>query len=214
MEMVIAAAGVFILLVVSEILWRLTIVRGEVARKFVHIGVGTFVAFWPYFMSWRQIELMCIAFLTVVFVSRYLHVFHAINGVSRRTRGEIFFPVGIGMSALFTPAPIVFTAAMLHLSLADGLAALVGKYYGSLHQYKVRNYTKSLAGTATFYLVSTIIVMLTVVISGTPIAWPIVPLLVWLPMAATLIENIAVGGIDNVFVPLLVIIVLQAAQIS
>lgn len=214
MEMIVAATGVFGLLVASEVLWRAKILRDEVARKFVHISVGTFVAFWPYFMSWRQIELMCLAFLAAILVSRYLHIFHAIHGVSRRTRGEIFFPVGIGLSALLMPVPIVFTAAILHLSLADGLAAVMGKQYGLLHQYKVRKYTKTLAGTATFYLVSTIIVVTTVALSGTPITWPIVPLLVWLPLAATVIENLAVAGTDNIFVPLLVIIVLQASGIA
>jgi len=209
------------LLVTSEVLWRAKLMRGEVARKFVHISVGTFVAFWPYFMSWGQIVLMSAAFLVGILGSHYLskylpknlQIFHAVHSVSRRTRGLIFFPVGIGLSALLSPEPIVFTAAILHLSLADGLAAVVGKRYGLMHQYKVHNYTKTLAGTATFYLVSTIIVISVILFSGTPITWPVVPLLVWLPMAATLIENLAVAGTDNIFVPLLIIIVLQATQV-
>ncbi len=214
MEMVIACAGVLALLVVSELLWRAKIVRDELARKFVHISVGTFVAFWPYFMSWRQIELMSLAFLVVIIISMQRHIFHAVHSVSRKTQGELFFPIGIGLSAFLMPAPIVFTAAILHLSLADGFAAVVGKRYGVLHQYKIRNYTKTLAGTATFYLISTCIITGTILISGNTITWPIVPLLVWLPMAATLIENLAIAGTDNIFVPLIVIVVLQAVKIT
>jgi phytol kinase len=222
MEMLIAGAVVFALLVTSEILWRARLVRDEFARKFVHISVGTFVAFWPYFMTWQQIELMCLAFLVTIltvgylmrYLPKYLHIFHAIHAVSRKTRGEVFFPVGIGLSAMLMPSPIIFTAAILHLSLADGFAAVMGKRFGVLHQYKVRNYTKTLAGSATFYVVSTLIVTMSFVVSGTPITWPIVPILVWLPLAATLVENVAVGGTDNIFVPLLVIIVLQASGLS
>jgi phytol kinase len=214
MGLVYAVAGVFALLLVSEALWRAKIIRGEVARKFVHIGVGTFVAFWPYFMSWQEIILMSVAFLVVVLLSRKRSIFHAVHEVARPTQGEAFFAIGIGLSALLMPSPMVFTAAMLHLSLADGLAAVVGKHYGSLHQYRVRNYVKTLAGTCTFYLASTIIITGTVLLSGNQITWPLVPLLVWLPLAATVLENFAVGGADNVVVPLLIVIVLQASHIS
>ena len=213
MEVAIAAVGVFAILVVSELLWRFKVIQDEIARKFVHIGVGTFVAFWPYFMSWPEITSMSLAFLVVVAISRKRSVFHAVHGVKRQTRGEIFFPLGIGIAALLTPEPLIFTAAILHLSLADGLAALVGKHFGIMHQYKIRSYTKTLAGTATFYLVSTIIITATVLIGGNIITWPLVPLLVWLPLAATVIENLAIAGTDNLFVPVLIIVVLQASHV-
>jgi phytol kinase len=207
-------SGVAAILIVSEILWQAKLLSGEAARKFVHILVGSFVAFWPYFMSWKQIQFMSLAFLVVVMLSMQKHIFHAVHDVNRRTWGELFFPIGIGLSALIMPAPIVFTAAILHLSLADGLAAVVGKKYGKLHQYKIGNYTKTLAGSLTFLLVSLVIVTTTVFIGGSQVSWPLIPLLVWLPLAATALENLAIAGTDNLFVPLLIIAVLQAAKIS
>lgn len=209
MSLIFALAGVVLILAVSELLWRTSLVRGENARKFVHIVVGTYVAFWPYFMSWQQIQLMSLAFFVVVFISLKLNVFRAIHNVKRKTWGELCFPIGIGLSALIMPAPIVFTAAILHLSLADGLAAVVGKKYGIIHQYSVRNYTKTLAGTLVFFVISLLIVTGTILVSGVAVTWPLVPLLVWLPVAATAIENVSVAGTDNIFVPLLVIVILQ-----
>lgn len=209
MGLLYAVLGVLIILALSEIFWRTKTIRGENARKFVHIAVGSYVAFWPYFMSWRQIQLMSLAFFIVVFISLKRNVFHAIHGVKRRTWGELCFPVGIGLSALIAPAPIVFTAAILHLSLADGLAAVVGQRYGIIHRYSVRNYTKTLVGTLVFFVISLMIVTGTLLVSGTIITWPLVPLLVWLPVAATVVENVAVAGTDNIFVPLLVIVILQ-----
>lgn len=213
MGLIIALAGVFAILVVSEIGWRRKVFRGESARKFVHISVGTFVAFWPYFMTWRQIQLMSLAFLVVVILSMQKHLFHAVHSVNRRTWGELFFPIGIGISALIMPSPIIFTAAILHLSLADGLAAVIGKKFGLLHQYRIHRYSKTLAGTLMFFLTSLIIVSTTVVLSGNSISWPLLPLIIWLPVAATIVENISPAGTDNVFVPLLVVLVLQAAGV-
>lgn len=214
MGLLFAVGGVFALLVLSELLWRSKLIRGEAARKFVHIAVGTYVAFWPYFLTWRQIELMSFAFLVGIIISRQLSIFHAVHEVARKTQGEIFFPIGIGLSALIMPAPIVFTAAILHLSLADGLAAVVGTKYGMQHRYMVRNNIKTIAGTAMFYLVSTIIIVLAVTMSGQAITMSLVPLVLLLPLAATIVENFAVGGTDNIFVPLLIIAVLQTARIG
>lgn len=214
MNLLLAILGVFIILVASEFLWRKKIIRGETARKFVHILVGSFVAFWPYFLSWQQIQLMSLAFLVVVIISWQKNIFHAVHQVQRKTWGELFFPIGIGLSAVIAPEPLIFTAAILHLSLADGLAAVVGKKYGLLHQYKIGNYTKTLMGTLTFWFTSTLIIFATLLISSSDSQWSMIPIIVWLPLTATLIENVAVMGTDNLFVPLLIVGVLGALGVS
>lgn len=214
MSLLIALVGVLAILALSELLWRMSAVRGEDARKFVHISVGTFVAFWPYFLTWHEIQLMSLAFFVVVLISLRANIFHAIHNVKRKTWGELCFPIGIGLSALIMPPPIIFTAAILHLSLADGFAAIIGKRFGMLHQYTIRNYTKTLVGTLSFWAISSAIVLVTVLLSQNGLSWPLLPLLVWLPLAASLVENLAVAGTDNIFVPLLIIAVLQLAGIS
>lgn len=213
MNLLLALAVVAVILVATEVLWRQKLVHNEDARKIIHIGVGSFVAFWPYFMSWRQIQLLSLILLVVVLVSRQKQLFNAVHSVSRRTWGEIYFPIGIGVSAFVAPAPIIFTAAILHLSLADGLAAVVGVRFGMLRKYKVGQYIKTVLGTLTFLLISSAIILGTMLISN-GFNWPLWPLLVWLPLAATLTENLAVGGLDNLAVPLLIIFVLQFAQVT
>lgn len=214
MNIIIALAVVFILLAVAEVLWHSKHMRGETARKFIHITVGTFVAFWPYFMSWREIQVISLAFLLVVVLSWHQNIFRAVHGVDRKTWGELFFPIGIGISALLEPPAIIFAAAILHLSLADGFAAVIGGRYGHPHRYSIRNYTKTIAGSATFCLLSVAIVLCTVLLSQNGLTWPLLPLLIWLPLVATLVENVAIAGTDNLFLPLLIIAVLQAAHIS
>lgn len=214
MIVAVTLAIIFGLLVLSEILWRQKILRGEEARKLVHILVGTFIAFWPYIMNWRQIQGLSFGLLVVVTCSQYLTIFHAVHGVQRKTWGEIFFAVGVGLAALLQPPPLVFTAAILHLALADGFAALVGKRYGLLHQYRVGNYTKTLPGTFTFWLISTLIILATVLASRATLAWPLLPVVVVLPLAATLTESLGVMGTDNIGVPLLIIVSLHLLRVT
>ena len=66
MDAALAILAIFIFLVVSEYMWRREPKHEEFARKFIHISVGTFVAFWPYFLSRYQIILLSLAFLIVV----------------------------------------------------------------------------------------------------------------------------------------------------
>jgi phytol kinase len=214
MNLIFTIVLVGLVLVVAEVLWKKKMLRGEKARKFVHITVGSFVAFWPYFLSWQQIEILSfLGFMGVLLVAQ-TNLFHVGRDIKRRSYGELFFPLAVGMGALLQPAPIVFAAAMLHLSLADGFAALVGREYGLLHQYRVGHYTKTLAGSLTFCLSSVTIIVCTVLLSQQGLSVALLPLIIWLPLAATILENLSPMGLDNLLVPLLIIVVLQRVGIS
>src|SRR3954467_12074043 len=102
MELILSAAAVFIVLCLSELGWRRGYMTSEVGRKFVHITVGSFVAFWPFFLTWNQIAFMSAAFLVTVIISKYFHVFQAIHSVQRPTWGELFFALAVGIIALVT----------------------------------------------------------------------------------------------------------------
>src|SRR4051812_7123481 len=121
-----AALVIGMVLIADEFLWRRKILKGEPSRKMTHILAGVFIATWPYFLSWHFIQLLSVALLLGVMVSKHLHVFHFMEAAKRRTWGEYMFAVALGIIALMQPADWVFTVAILHLALADGLAALVG----------------------------------------------------------------------------------------
>ncbi len=207
-----AISVVFGLLIFSEWLWRHKKLRGEEARKFVHLTVGTFVAFWPYFMSFRAIQIISLGFLAVVLISQRYNVFKSIHGVGRTTWGEALFAIGVGLAATLTTSKGIFTAAILHLSIADGLAAIVGGHFGKDNTYHIGKQSKSMAGTLAFWVASLAIVSLTVTLDPT-LTSAAIPLLIWLPLAATLTENIGIWGIDNVLVPLLIIAALSSLQL-
>ena len=201
MELILTVLVVGLLLVLNELWVRQLSQPTELSRKFIHITVGSFVAFWPFFLSWTQITLLSIAFVLVVAVSKYFHIFSAIHSVQRPTYGEVFFGLAVGAIALVTHSKGIYAAALLQMSLADGLAAVVGLRYGKGNTYKVLGATKSVAGTATFFAVSMTLLAGYSVISDVTIA----PLIM-LSMAAgaSAIENVGVYGLDNLLVPLLI----------
>ncbi|MFA5003688.1 MAG: hypothetical protein WC498_00160 [Candidatus Saccharimonadales bacterium] len=205
MALILAVAIVSMLLVLSEFGWRRGLLKGEFGRKFVHITVGTFVAFWPFFMSWNQIRLASLAFLVVVVITKYFHIFRAISSVQRPTYGEVFFALIVGAMTFVTHSKGVYAAALLQMSLADGMAAVVGTYWGKDNKYQLLGHTKSIAGTATFLCLSFVILIgySLLATKGLPIT-----MVVFGSLSATILENLAAFGLDNLIVPLFVGILL------
>jgi phytol kinase len=192
-------AAVLIILVGSELWWRNRNLRNEFSRKFVHITVGSFVAFWPFFLSWNQIRVLSVAFLIVVAISKYLQIFTAIHSVQRPTWGELFFAAAVGIITLVTHDKWIYMAALLQMGLADGLAAVIGTHFGKPQRYLVWGHAKSVVGTITFFVVSMIILLIYYHHTHDMLTFK-VPAIAAL---STVIENIGVNGFDNLLVPLL-----------
>jgi phytol kinase len=195
----------FCILVGAEYLSRSKDIHAELTRKLVHVAVGTFVAFWPFFLSWRQIQLLSLAFFAVVCVSIKFNIFNSIHAVKRSISGELLFAIVIGLLALIATDKWVFMAAMLHLSLADGLAAVVGLGWGGNNSYKVFGRTKSIAGSAAFLVTSVAILVVYAIFSNSTTSFSTY---VWLPVLAVVTENLAVQGTDNLIMPMVIAFVL------
>lgn len=204
MSLVLTLVIVGLILLLNEWWWR-DRTHGEVSRKAVHVSVGTFVAFWPLFLTWGQIEFLSAAFVVVVLISQKLNLFRAIHSVQRPTWGEICFGLSVGLVAFTTHNPAIYAAALLHMSLADGLAAIFGVKYGASNAYQVFGHRKSIAGTVTFALVSTAILIAFGVQQNIGFHLSFIPLI----LGATILESFAVRGLDNLLIPLLVAFVLS-----
>jgi phytol kinase len=183
-------------------------VHGEASRKFVHITVGSFVALWPLLLTWSQIEFLSIAFVAAVVVSRQFNLFKAIHSVQRPTWGELYFGAAVGLVAVSTHQPAIYAVALLHMSLADGFAAVIGEKYGRGSIYRIFGAKKSRIGTLTFLVVSITILSVFSIQQS-------VSLGIWLPLiavGATVLENIAVRGLDNITIPLYVALLLSTMR--
>lgn len=205
LSFILTGLGGLAILMTAELLWRERKKHGEGSRKFVHIAVGSYIAFWPLWLSWREIEIISFILVCGVLASKYFKIFKTVHSVGRTTWGELCFAVSVGLIAFLTQQPWIYFVAILHMSLADGLAAIVGTKYGKKTSYFILKHQKSLAGSATFFAISYALLVIYYVAAQEP---PQFIVLLVLPLLATALENIAVLGLDNIAVPILVTLVL------
>lgn len=200
MAVLLTVAFILALLVGNELWWRKRKPQSELSRKFIHIAVGSFVAFWPFWLGWNEIRFLGAAFLIAVVVSKYLGVFRAIHSVQRPTWGEVCFALAVGSVTLITQDKWIYAASLLQMALADGIAALAGTRYGERNSYVVLGHTKSMVGTGAFIVVSyTILLSYSIAIVPVGIVWCLA-----VAVGAAILENFAVYGLDNLLVPLFV----------
>lgn len=188
---------------VSENLWRTNRITAESSRKFMHFFGGILAALWPLYLTWGQIRLLVFIAVAAILVLRVTGLAKSFFAVKRQTYGDIIGPATIGVLALIGPPDVLFIMAVLHMTVADGLAALVGVRFGAGNSYTVMNYQKSIAGTLAC-LFSSYVIMLAIFtfgdFSGTASS---VSVLV-IPVAVALVENVSVFGMDNALIALTV----------
>jgi phytol kinase len=207
MAIVLSLGLILLLLVGNELLWRKKSLEPETARKIVHISVGSFIAFWPLYMSWTTIQVLSLALLAGVAISYQFGVFGAIHNVKRRTGGELWYPVGIGLAATMTGQPWIFCVAVLHLSIADGIAAIVGEKYGIMH-YKIGGHTRSIIGSFAFLATSFALCMFAFIVLRNELPGISLAVFAVTPFLTTAVESLSRHGLDNVFIPLSVVVAL------
>lgn len=200
------------LLIFAEVLWRKKHIKGETARKFVHIIVGVLLAFWPFFVNWSTVQIACFIAVGLIALMHLTKIFKSVYDINRRSWGDMIGPATVGLIALLEPNKSIFAAAILNLALADGLAALIGTKYGKGHRYKILKQVKSVVGTLTFFVISLFITAWVILFSHAGFSQTAWPVIIILPIMATILENFSPYGTDNFFIPLLVVGVLQALQ--
>lgn len=192
---------IFIVLMVNEVLWRKKILSGELSRKAVHIIVGVIMAFSALYLTYQQIQLLSLAFIVVILGSTRLQLFKSIRAIRRDTSGEIFFALGIGVCAVLEPEVWVYIVAILHLALADSLAALVGVKWGKKTAYSFWGNHKSILGTGVFFVSSVVIILVARLATTHLDNFSAVMILILIPAVLTMLENLSWHGIDNLTVP-------------
>lgn len=203
-----AAIGTAAVLLIGEILWKDKLIKGENARKLIHIIVATYAAFWPFFVGRAYIVILSLAFIVVLVVTKKQKIFKSINGVSRVTYGEIWYALSIGVLALLFKSDYIYMVAVLHMALADGFAAVVGVNMAKqAKNFYYKGSRKSWAGTATFILISFILnlaywmLVSRISLHGNLIGLSPIFYSLLSAVALAAVEIIAPKGSDNVAVP-------------
>jgi phytol kinase len=172
----------------------------ETSRKLAHISSGIIVFFFPYYLSVSEIIALSAVFAVSLIISKFFNILPSIHKVERRTFGEIFFPLGIGICAFyFLPdEPLSFQFGIMVLTFSDSLAALVGEKFGR-HKVVIFNHTKTLEGSMTFYA-STVVLML---IMAPNLNMSTLLIILLYAMLLSGLELILTLGLDNLLLPVI-----------
>ena len=177
----------------------------EWSRKLVHIGTGAVVP-----IAWatgidRLIAIPAAGLITLLAAMNHrFRLLPAIEDVGRSSYGTIAYGASITLLLLqFWPQqPAAVAAGVLVMAVGDGLAGLLGPLVSSPF-WLVWGQRKSVVGTgamAAGSLAMLLLVRQLAIAAGLP--HPELPALLAISATAVVLEQVAVGGLDNFTVPL------------
>lgn len=189
----------------------------ELPRKLLHTGSGLLTLSFPFLFEdlWPVLVLTGGSALTLAAI-KFLKPLrqplgHVVDGVSRTTLGEIYFPIAVAIVFWLSrgKSPLLFCIPILVLTVADATCALVGLRYG---QTRFAGANKSFEGSVAFIVVAFFCIN--------------VPLTLWsdlgrvetllisltLALLVMLLEGSAWRGLDNLFIPIGGFFLLQASM--
>ena len=213
------ASAFLLLFAVAEILYRKFKVRAEYTRKLVHVGTGLLTLMFPILLSnhW-SVLFLCASFLIILLLSLRYKFLQGINAIDRTSYGSLAYPVIVFICYLVwekiekplggdsTPYSF-FYLPILIMAFADPAAALVGKAR-PIGVFKWGGEKKSMSGTATFFSVAFIIAFFFFYKSSDLAVITSIVYAAILGSISAVTEAFSKKGLDNLTIPIAVLIVL------
>lgn len=211
-------AAVFLaLFATAELAYHRLHVKAEHTRKFVHAGTGVISMLFPLlFVSVWPVVFLCAGFALILVFSLRFGMLKSINAIGRDSYGSIAYPAAVLLSFIFflwfechgeTGARhSSFYLPVLVLAFADPAAALTGRTWPA-GRYRVAKETKTLMGSSAFFIVAALTCFLVFHFSGhclPPRA--VFPACLLIAGISALTEAVSSKGIDNLLIPLAVIL--------
>ena len=207
--------GMLVLIGILAVLKKTTRLSAETVRKFFHLGGGAAALTLPWLFDslWPVAVLagMCVLlFLTLRLVPRLREgPGQVLQSVTRQSVGEFSFLFGVlAVFAIASDDVVIYSIGILVLAIADTAAALVGVFYGQ-HAYEVPGGKKSAEGSSAFLLTAFLCAHVPLLLftdtgrlESLIIAFNVAVLLM-------LAEADAARGIDNLVLPVLVVVLLE-----
>lgn len=202
----------------AEWMHRRQFLQTEWSRKYVHIFTGLITLLFPLMLDnhW-QVLFLCGSFAVILVASKRLGMLQSINGISRPSYGSILYPVAVyGAFLMFEWKGgnyLWFYGPILMMALCDPVAAWVGKRH-PWKPYRVAREVKTLSGSLAFF--GTGWGLMLVLLTLFPAQWvfpiPVVALI--LALTSALVEGLSQRGTDNLWIPMNVMLVMEALHLS
>ena len=189
----------------------------ELPRKLLHAGSGLLTLTFPFLFTelWPVLLMTGGSALTLAAIKFLkplrLPLGSVVDGVSRTTLGEIYFPIAVAIVFWLSrgKSPLLFCIPILVLTVADATCALVGMRYG---QTRFAGANKSFEGSVAFIVVAFFCIHVPLILWSN--VGRIETLLISLTLAflVMLLEGSAWRGLDNLFIPIGGFFLLQASM--
>ena len=207
-------AGLFGLLILglvvgAEIWARLGQHRSEWARKLSHVGGGLVCALFPFTIQSPWVVLgLTLSYVLILSLGKGLTLFRSTFCVRQKSFGPELFSLSIFLSFYLTQDRAwLYLSAILVLTIADALAALVGAGLGKI-EYITWGERRTLEGSLSFAFAAYPCLLLPIGIFGAA-SWTIAAMAsIVLCILCTTVEATSPRGTDNVSVPLTICVLL------
>lgn len=199
----------FVLFLTAELIHRNTKTRVEYTRKLVHIGTGLLTMLFPVmFTHYAWVFGICGIFFVLLSISLKFNLLPSINSIQRKSYGTLSYPIVVSLTFLFYYLKnsgagndiFYFYIPIITMALADPTAAIVGKHFPYV-MYKTWDEQKSLTGSLAFFIVA-------LLVSALFLPDNKLMFLMIIPLIATMAEAFTIRGLDNLTIPISIIIVL------
>jgi len=190
-------------------------VHPEVSRKALHVCMGLSCLALPWVFPdpvWFAIGFsMVLATLAAV---RYVPAINrqltgALHAVERSSGGDMYFALSVAvLYAVARDQPAPYVMPLLVLTLADALAALAGVFYAKT-AYESYHAKKSWEGSLVFFIVAFLCILITLLVLTELGRVESITVSFTLAYVATLIEGASWEGLDNLFLPVALYLLLD-----
>ncbi len=195
-----ASLGFLFFLGIAEAFKYLFQFRADLTRKIAHMLSGAYAFFLPYYLSREELIVLSLLFVCILLITKALRMFSSIHGVSRKTHGEVYFPLSLGLLAYFFLPDHLLSAqfGVLVLGFSDALASIVGIEYGS-HSIMVWGHKKSFEGSFAFFISTCLIIFMFL----PPFSWGLLGGELVIALLLAFLELVCIRGLDNLSLPIL-----------
>lgn len=202
LAVVLSFVYVFAVLGIAEGLRKAFKLPPEFTRKVVHIGVGMWAFGTAALFTDKWFAIIPPAsFIVLNYISYRRGTFAAMETGDTSNLGTVYFPIAfVALIILFFDiSKPLMVMLLMPLTWGDSMAAVIGKRFGRRH-YTVLGSRRSVEGTVAMFAFSTVAVAGASLVFGAPAEIALVTGLV-LAVAATIVEAVSPGGLDNLLIP-------------
>lgn len=213
MKTLLIYSAIFLALFISsELFYRITKCKAEYTRKFVHLMTGLIALSFPFYIKAPiGIIILCSSFLFILILSQKYKLLESVNGVKRKTRGSILYPLVVILAYIaqwYYQSYNLYFIPILILAVSDPLASLIGQKM-PIRKIKYLKNPKSIGGSLSFFISAYAISYLTFFYFGQhDHSYSIYFSALIIAFTTMIVEAISLNGYDNLTIPLAAIAVL------